>query len=203
MDRNHNEDEFIHQLFQDQKKREQELTPGFSAIFRKAQRKYQIMKNIRLVLIVVAGLILLSGIALLANKNKVEKGEIKVARAGISLYDRLQNDGKIVTTDIKFAFDRADLLPESMPIVQSIAGMMKEHPEVRLRIGGHTDAQGSESYNTRLSGARAGAVRQALVGLGIDGNRLESQGYGEAQPVGDNSTEQGRAQNRRVEFVPF
>jgi OOP family OmpA-OmpF porin len=81
--------------------------------------------------------------------------------------------------------------------------MMKEHPEVRLRIGGHTDDQGSDSYNTQLSGLRAEAVRQALVTLSIDGNRLQAQGYGETQPVADNGTEQGRAQNRRVEFVPF
>ncbi len=117
--------------------------------------------------------------------------------------DRQKPEAEIVTNDIRFQFDRADLKPESMEIIQSIAKMLTEHPEVRLSIEGHTDNQGSLTYNQELSGLRAAAVKQALVNLSIHPDRLKSRGFGEEKPVADNQTEEGRAKNRRVEFVRF
>ena len=88
-----------------------------------------------------------------------------------------------------------------MSIIDSIAVMMKKHPEIRLSIEGHTDNLGSSSYNLELSTARALAVKQALITLSIEEKRLSSKGSGESKPIADNTTDQGRAKNRRVEFV--
>ena len=79
--------------------------------------------------------------------------------------------------------------------------MMNEHKDVRLRIEGHTDGDGSETYNLSLSEKRAAAVRIALMKEGISQDRLKAKGYGESQPVASNSTDEGKAQNRRVEFI--
>ncbi|MCH7772081.1 MAG: OmpA family protein [Bacteroidetes bacterium] len=78
---------------------------------------------------------------------------------------------------------------------------MIEHPDLNFRIEGHTDSDGDESFNQKLSEDRAAAVKVMLVKLGIDGSRLESKGWGESKPVSDNSTPEGKANNRRVEFV--
>lgn len=80
--------------------------------------------------------------------------------------------------------------------------MLRDHPELRLAIEGHTDSDGEDGFNQDLSQRRAAAVRTYLASrLGIDGARLESAGFGEARPVGDNKTAEGKQQNRRVELV--
>jgi outer membrane protein OmpA-like peptidoglycan-associated protein len=72
---------------------------------------------------------------------------------------------------------------------------------VQVRIDGHTDAQGGDEYNMQLSEARAGAVRAALMSMGVDGARIQAIGHGKADPIADNKTEAGRQQNRRVEVT--
>lgn len=76
-----------------------------------------------------------------------------------------------------------------------------ENPSVRIRIVGHTDSVGSNADNQMLSEGRAGAVKDDMVGRGIDASRIETEGKGESAPVADNATEEERAMNRRVEFV--
>jgi OOP family OmpA-OmpF porin len=80
--------------------------------------------------------------------------------------------------------------------------MLDEHPELRLSIEGHTDADGEEAYIQDLSERRAAAVKRFMLErYGVDEGRLESAGFGESQPVADNGTPEGRQQNRRVELV--
>lgn len=104
-----------------------------------------------------------------------------------------------------FNFDRllfdtgnATLQPSSQEQLNNVAAILKAYPNVHLKIGGYTDNVGDAASNLELSKQRAKNVMDALVAAGTDPSRLESEGYGEDHPVGDNSTEQGRAQNRRI-----
>jgi len=92
------------------------------------------------------------------------------------------------------------LKSESRGQIKDIADFMKSNPGLVIEIGGHTDQQGSESYNMILSAKRANAVVNALISSGVVPERLKSKGYGFSSPVADNSTESGRALNRRTEF---
>ena len=82
---------------------------------------------------------------------------------------------------------------------RSLAEFMKTYPSVTTTVEGHTDSVGSDAYNQNLSERRANAVREALISEGVDGSRVSSVGYGEARPIADNSTDEGRSMNRRVE----
>lgn len=126
---------------------------------------------------------------------------IRIAEGGKKLYDRVVSDGKIVTRGIMFDVNKATLKPESMGVINEIATMMKEHQDLKFSIEGHTDADGDDAYNLKLSDQRATAVKDALSGMGIDSTRLQSKGLGETVPVSDNSSPEGKANNRRVEFV--
>ncbi len=88
-----------------------------------------------------------------------------------------------------------------MGTINEIVELMKENPSLKFRIEGHTDSDGDESYNQQLSDERAAAVKSMLVQLGIDASRLESRGWGESKPLSENSTPEGKANNRRVEFI--
>ena len=85
--------------------------------------------------------------------------------------------------------------------IMKVADYMKKNPNVRFEVQGHTDNQGSDKINDPLSQQRAEAIVKALEGLGVDGFNLKAVGKGSHEPVADNSTEAGRAQNRRVVFV--
>jgi OOP family OmpA-OmpF porin len=102
---------------------------------------------------------------------------------------------------IQFATGQATLLPASHPILDSVVKVLKDAPYLRLRIEGHTDSEGSDDSNMSLSRERAMAVRKYLESKGVAGNRLESEGFGETNPIDTNRTPGGRARNRRVEFV--
>jgi outer membrane protein OmpA-like peptidoglycan-associated protein len=112
----------------------------------------------------------------------------------------------IVLNNIYFEYDKAELLEESNSTLDVLVNNLKEHPEVSIEIGGHTDSNGEDKYNLRLSDRRAKAVVQYLVSKGINKNRLVAVGYGESQPVADNTNAdgsdnpEGRAKNRRTEF---
>jgi outer membrane protein OmpA-like peptidoglycan-associated protein len=104
-----------------------------------------------------------------------------------------------------FNFDRllfdtgsATLQPASQEQLNNIAAILKAYPNVHVKIGGYTDNVGDAAANLNLSKARAQSVMNAIVAAGIDPSRLEAQGYGEDHPVADNSTPEGRAQNRRI-----
>lgn len=118
------------------------------------------------------------------------------------MYDALMADGRFVTQGILFDTGSDRLRPESTPTLEEIASMLQSHPELRVRVEGHTDAVGDDAANLQLSDRRAAAVKDYLVGTkGIDTARLETQGLGETVPVGSNDTPEGRQQNRRVELV--
>jgi OmpA-OmpF porin, OOP family len=99
---------------------------------------------------------------------------------------------------LNFATGSAKILPESQEQLSNIVAVMKAYPNVKVKIGGYTDNVGAPAANLRLSQQRANAVKQAIAHDGVAANRLQAQGYGEQQPVADNSTEEGRAQNRRI-----
>jgi len=105
-----------------------------------------------------------------------------------------------VELDVKFDFDKALVKQQSQGDIQNLADFMHQHPQTNTRVEGHTDSVGNDAYNQRLSERRANAVKQVLVNqYGIDPARVDSAGYGKTRPIADNSTEEGRALNRRVE----
>ena len=126
---------------------------------------------------------------------------IRIAEGAVALYDRFKTDGKIVTNGIKFDSGKATLKPESMGVINEIAKLMKEYPEINFSVEGHTDSDGDTDLNKNLSEKRAETVRNKLIEMGISENRLASKGFGEEVPVADNNTPEGKANNRRVEFV--
>ena len=102
---------------------------------------------------------------------------------------------------INFDFDKADIKPESRPIIDEIVKLLKNSPSLSLTVEGHTDNIGAPDYNRRLSDARAKSVVAALTAGGIAAHRLKAVGYGQDKPIADNNTDDGRAKNRRVELV--
>ncbi len=102
---------------------------------------------------------------------------------------------------IQFEFDKAVIRPQSYPILDDVAAIIKANPGIkRVMIEGHTDSIGSDAYNMKLSERRANSVRQYLTNKGIAPGMLDTVGYGESRPVATNDTAEGRAKNRRVEF---
>jgi len=105
-----------------------------------------------------------------------------------------------VELDVKFDFDSAVVKPDSYQDIRDLADFMQEYRQTSTVVEGYTDSVGTEAYNLRLSERRANAVRDVLVNqLGLAPSRVEAVGYGEADPIADNSTPEGRALNRRVE----
>lgn len=103
-------------------------------------------------------------------------------------------------TGIQFETGKSTIKKSSYSILDQVVGVMNENPAYNLEIHGHTDSQGDDAKNMTLSDSRAAAVRDYLVSKGVAANRLKSFGHGETEPVADNKTSAGRAQNRRVEF---
>lgn len=125
----------------------------------------------------------------------------RIAEGGVKYYDRFLQNGKIVSNAIRFDVGKATLLPESMGAVNEIYGLLEEHPEVKFSIEGHTDSDGDFDLNQKLSEERAKTVMDQLISMGIEKNRLSSKGFGESKPIDNNDTPEGKAGNRRVEFV--
>ena len=107
----------------------------------------------------------------------------------------------ISLSDILFDLNRATLKPGAEQNVRRIAAVLQQYPTHQISVEGHTDSLGTAAYNQRLSEERAASVRAALVAGGVDASRITSRGFGETQPVADNSTPAGRQRNRRVEVV--
>lgn len=128
---------------------------------------------------------------------------IRIAEGGQGLYEKFLQDGKIVTNGIRFDVNKATLKSESMGIINEIADLMKENPEIKFIVEGHTDSDGDDSFNMNLSEKRAETVVETLMKLGISKERLTFRGLGESKPIDTNNTSEGKANNRRVEFVKF
>lgn len=111
------------------------------------------------------------------------------------------DNGKFITRAIKFDVNKAILKPESITVLKMVQQFLTENPTVSFEIGGHTDSDGDDNYNLKLSQQRADAVKEQLVKMGIAPSRLTTKGYGETKPVDDNKTPDGKANNRRVEFI--
>ena len=134
--------------------------------------------------------------------NRIVKN-FRIAEGAVKLYDKLIQDGKIIANGIRFDVGKATIRPESMGIINEIVDLMKENSDLNFSIEGHTDSDGDEAFNMKLSEDRALAVKAKMVTMGIDENRMKTKGCGESQPLSDNSTPEGKANNRRVEFVKF
>ena len=107
---------------------------------------------------------------------------------------------KIVLRGVNFDFDKAIIKPEGKSVLDAAIQTLKEQPDVRIAVEGHTDSVGTDAYNQGLSERRAEAVVEYLAAGGIARGRMSAKGFGESKPVASNETEDGRAQNRRVEF---
>jgi outer membrane protein OmpA-like peptidoglycan-associated protein len=146
-----------------------------------------------------------TGISILAlhagDKSHYYIKNIRIAEGGVKYYDRFMQDGKIIANGIRFDVNKATLKPESMGVINEIATLMKEHPDVNFSVEGHTDSDGDDTFNQTLSEQRAEMVLKTLRELGIEGSRMTSKGWGESKPMDTNATPEGKANNRRVEFV--
>ncbi len=127
----------------------------------------------------------------------------RIAKGGVKYYDRVLSDGKIVENGIKFDVNKATLKPESMGPINKIYKLMKKYPDLKFSVEGHTDSDGDEAFNMELSKKRAKTVMDKLISMGIDKSRLKYTGWGESKPIDTNATPEGKANNRRVEFVKF
>ncbi|MBN1472716.1 MAG: OmpA family protein [Syntrophaceae bacterium] len=105
------------------------------------------------------------------------------------------------TLDVKFDFDKATIKAGYYKDIDDLIEVMKDYPDLQIVVEGHTDSVGSAAYNRKLSQERANAVKKYMVENGVNASRITARGYGEEEPIASNSTEQGRAKNRRVEAV--
>lgn len=103
-------------------------------------------------------------------------------------------------TNIQFEFDSGILKTESYPILDKAAAEMKKDPSATFTLKGYASAEGTDEHNMQLSKDRANSVKTYLVNTGVNGANLSTKGYGEANPIADNTTEAGRVKNRRVEI---
>jgi OmpA-OmpF porin, OOP family len=137
-----------------------------------------------------------------SEANPAYISRIRVAESRKSIYDDLAASGRVATQGLLFDTGSDQLRPESTPTLKQIASMLTDHPELRIRIEGHTDNIGVKDTNRALSAKRAASVKAALVkNYAIAANRLDAQGFGDAKPVDKNDTVEGRQNNRRVELV--
>ena len=102
---------------------------------------------------------------------------------------------------VHFATNKATIYPDSFPMLDEIADVLKKRDEIRVRIEGHTDSRGGLKKNMKLSQDRAASVRNYLIGKGVDPSHMDPRGFGPTQPIADNRTAAGREANRRVEFI--
>ncbi len=116
---------------------------------------------------------------------------------------RVNEIGCWVGGAVLFDFDKTEIRPEAYPFLDEVADILRKNPQIKVEIQGHTDSVGPAEYNLKLSQRRAEAVRRYLIDKGIAPERLIAKGYGESHPIAPNDTAAGRAQNRRVIFVPI
>jgi outer membrane protein OmpA-like peptidoglycan-associated protein len=118
-----------------------------------------------------------------------------------SIADELSKSGHIALYGIHFETAKATILPDSETVLSEVAKMLQQNPDVKVSVEGHTDNVGNAAANQTLSEKRAQAVVTWLTSHGIDASRLKAKGWGSSKPIEENSTEDGRAKNRRVELV--
>ncbi len=136
-----------------------------------------------------------------SDENLCYVKNIRVAKGGVKYYDRVMQDGKIIVNGIRFDVNKSTLKQESMGAINEIYTLMKQNPDLKFSIEGHTDSQGDDAFNLKLSEERAVTVMNTLVKMGISAGRLTSKGWGESKPISNNASPEDMANNRRVEFV--
>lgn len=141
--------------------------------------------------------------ALIGHKMDKQAEELRNDLEGANV-ERV-GEGIKITFDsgLLFAVDQSALNDASRSNLTELAATLQKYPDTNILVEGHTDASGSDDHNMELSKQRAASVSDFLAGQGVAGSRLTTVGYGETQPVGDNETVTGKAQNRRVEVAIF
>ena len=141
-------------------------------------------------------------VSVLSRKtNKAMINHVSIAHGGLPLYKKLMAEGRLVMNNINFEVNSYTLKSDSYAVLDGMAAMLSEHPEVSIQVHGHTDSDGTDASNQTLSENRAKSVLAYLTSKGIASSRLTSVGYGEGMPVDTSGTEAAKAKNRRVEFV--
>lgn len=136
------------------------------------------------------------------QEDKYFISNIKLAIGAPDTRNKLITEGKFVTTGILFDVNSDKIKPESYGVIKEIATVLKENPDVKIKIIGHTDSDGDDKLNLELSKKRSLSVKNALnKDFGIDSSRIETDGKGESEPAAPNDTPANKAQNRRVEFI--
>ncbi len=136
------------------------------------------------------------------GKERLFISNLKVAKGGVDLRRKLLSEGKISTNGILFDTGSANIKPQSYGIIRQISQVLMQDESIKLNIIGHTDSDGNNDPNLKLSKSRANAVKEALIKVyKISDDRLQTDGKGDTEPIDDNNTTSGKAQNRRVEFV--
>lgn len=129
-------------------------------------------------------------------------GNIRLAIGAADTRNKLITEGKFVTHGILFDVNSDRIKPESYGALKDIGNVLKENPSIKVKIVGHTDSDGDDKANLDLSKRRAAAVKKSLSSeFGIDADRMETDGKGESVPADKNTTAEGKANNRRVEFI--
>jgi outer membrane protein OmpA-like peptidoglycan-associated protein len=126
---------------------------------------------------------------------------VVLAKGAVPLYNRLATEGRIITYGITFDIGKATIKPQSMTEINRIYELMNQNADLKFEVQGHTDNTGNAALNQKLSEQRAQAIVAKLVEMGISANRLTAVGKGQSSPIADNGTDEGRAKNRRVEFI--
>lgn len=137
-----------------------------------------------------------------SQDNPIIFKNVRVASGGnMNMIGQKFTESKIVTHGINFDVDKATIKPESMGTLNMIVNVLKSNPDIKFEIDGHTDNSGTAAHNLTLSQQRADAVKAQLISMGIDASRLTTKGFGDTKPISTNDTPEGKANNRRVEFV--
>lgn len=136
------------------------------------------------------------------HTNPIVFKNVRIASGGnMNMLGKKFTDAKIITHGINFDVDKASIKPESMGTLNMIVQVLKDNPELKFEIDGHTDNSGTAAHNLTLSQQRADAVKTQLTSMGVDAARLTTKGFGDTKPISDNTSIEGKANNRRVEFV--